>query len=211
MRKRTVLNLREERRGVRSVSETATGSIPFGGPIDRRASSLWTVGRTRRSTPRNAICCRSNVATVTGAASWRATRFSARSTSSRCTSWAAPTTPKVPKAANLIRQKQLQSGGWAIYPGGPPEVSASVKAYLVLKLVGDDPDADTWCGRAKRSSAWAGSRPANSFTRLYLAIFGEYDWNRCPRDSTGDHAAAELVLHQHLRDVVVVAGDPDSR
>ena len=48
---------------------------------------------------------------------------------------------RVRKAANYIRGKQLASGGWAIYEGGPAEVSASAKAYFVLKLLGDDPNA----------------------------------------------------------------------
>src|SRR5215207_6111413 len=45
------------------------------------------------------------------------------------------------KAANYIRRKALPEGGWAIYEGGSAEVSASVKAYFVLKLLGDDPNA----------------------------------------------------------------------
>ena len=36
--------------------------------------------------------------------------------------------------------KQRPDGGWAIYPGGPCEVSASVKAYFALKLLGVSPD-----------------------------------------------------------------------
>src|SRR5690349_10115453 len=40
------------------------------------------------------------------------------------------------KAANYIRQRMLPDGGWAIYEGGPAEVSASAKAYFVLKLLG---------------------------------------------------------------------------
>src|SRR6185369_7010682 len=45
------------------------------------------------------------------------------------------------KAANYIREKALPNGGWAIYEGGPPEVSASAKAYFALKLMGDSADA----------------------------------------------------------------------
>ena len=44
--------------------------------------------------------------------------------------------------ARYILDRQLPEGGWPIYPGGPAEVSASVKAYFALKLVGysrDDP------------------------------------------------------------------------
>src|SRR5437763_1910023 len=36
------------------------------------------------------------------------------------------------KAAEYLRRKELPSGGWAVYPGGPPEVSASAKAYFAL-------------------------------------------------------------------------------
>ncbi len=42
--------------------------------------------------------------------------------------------------ARYIRDHQLENGGWAIYPGGPTDVSASVKAYFALKLVGANPD-----------------------------------------------------------------------
>ncbi len=50
--------------------------------------------------------------------------------------------PKVRKAANYLRMKQDAHGGWSGYPGGPPDVSASVKNYFVLKLVGDDASAE---------------------------------------------------------------------
>src|SRR6202158_1940805 len=46
---------------------------------------------------------------------------------------------RIRKAAEYLRRQQLEGGGWAVYPGGPPEVSASAKAYFALKLVGDDP------------------------------------------------------------------------
>ncbi|HEV3078098.1 MAG TPA: prenyltransferase/squalene oxidase repeat-containing protein, partial [Thermoanaerobaculia bacterium] len=58
--------------------------------------------------------------------------------------------PRVAKAARYVRRKQLPGGGWAIYPGGPPEVSASVKAYFVLKPAGDDPAA-LHMARARRT------------------------------------------------------------
>ncbi len=88
--------------------------------------------------------------------------------------------PKVHKAANYIRNKQLPEGGWSIYPGGPADVSASTKAYFVLKLLGDTPDAPHM-KRARRAILAAGGLEAcNSFTKIYLAIFGQYDWNRCP-------------------------------
>jgi len=88
--------------------------------------------------------------------------------------------PRVRKAAEYIRRQQLDSGGWAIYPGGPPEVSASVKAYFVLKLLGEDANRPHM-QRAKQTILRLGGIDAcNSFTRLYLAIFGQYSWRKCP-------------------------------
>ena len=89
--------------------------------------------------------------------------------------------PRVAKAAEYLRRQQLPEGGWAIYPGGPPEVSCSVKAYFALKLVGDDPDAPHMArARERRSAALGGIDACNSFTRIYLAIFGQTDWADCP-------------------------------
>ncbi|HJZ69682.1 MAG TPA: prenyltransferase/squalene oxidase repeat-containing protein, partial [Blastocatellia bacterium] len=74
------------------------------------------------------------------------------------------------KAANYIRQKMLPEGGWAIYEGGPPEVSASSKAYFVLKLLGDSADAPHM-KKARRAICDLGGLDAcNSFTKIYLAI-----------------------------------------
>ncbi len=88
--------------------------------------------------------------------------------------------PRVRKAAEYVRRKQLPEGGWAIYPGGPPEVSASVKAYLVLKLVGDDARDEHMVRARETIRRLGGIEACNSFTKIYLAIFGVYDWSRCP-------------------------------
>ena len=83
--------------------------------------------------------------------------------------------------AAYILDQQLPDGGWAIYPGGPAEVSASVKAYFALKLVGllgRRPRA--WSGRARRSSTAGGAQACNSFTRFYLALLGQIGYDECP-------------------------------
>jgi squalene-hopene/tetraprenyl-beta-curcumene cyclase len=87
---------------------------------------------------------------------------------------------RVRKAANYIRHKQLATGGWGIYPGAAADVSASAKAYFVLKLVGDDPDAPHMAAARLAIRGLGGLDACNSFTKIYLAIFGQYDWERCP-------------------------------
>ena len=87
---------------------------------------------------------------------------------------------RVRKAANYIRQKSLPEGGWAIYPGGQPEVSSSVKAYFVLKLLGDKADSPHMRKARDAICDLGGLEAVNCFTRIYLATFGQYPWERCP-------------------------------
>jgi len=87
---------------------------------------------------------------------------------------------RVRKAAAYLRKKQLPEGGWPNYEGGPPDVSVSVKAYFALKLVGDEPDAPHMARAREVILRLGGIEATNSFTRIYLAVFGQWDWNDCP-------------------------------
>ncbi|HYM62307.1 MAG TPA: squalene--hopene cyclase [Thermoanaerobaculia bacterium] len=88
--------------------------------------------------------------------------------------------PRFRKGAEYIRRQQLADGGWAIYAGGPTELSASVKAYFVLKIAGDRPDAPHMLQAREVILAMGGIDTCNSFTKIYLSIFGQYDWAKCP-------------------------------
>lgn len=88
--------------------------------------------------------------------------------------------PKVRKAANYLRGKHNPRGGWSAYPGGPPDISASVKNYFVLKLVGDSSDAEHMRRAREVIRHLGGIEACNSFTKAYLAVFGQYPWSRCP-------------------------------
>lgn len=84
------------------------------------------------------------------------------------------------KCAAYIVEKQLSTGGWAMYPGGRMEISGSVKAYFALKLTGHDPQAD-YMRLARQAIRLAGGADAvNSFTRFYLALLGQISYERCP-------------------------------
>jgi squalene-hopene/tetraprenyl-beta-curcumene cyclase len=87
---------------------------------------------------------------------------------------------RIRKATEHLRRKQLPTGGWAIYEGGPAEVSASVKAYFVLKLMGDDPEAPHMARARATILSLGGIEACNSFTRIYLAIFGQCSWDDTP-------------------------------
>jgi len=88
--------------------------------------------------------------------------------------------PVAKKCAAYIVEKQLPTGGWAMYPGGKLEISGSVKAYFALKLTGHDPHAD-YMRLARSAIREAGGADAvNSFTRFYLALLGQISYEQCP-------------------------------
>lgn len=96
--------------------------------------------------------------------------------------------PRLPKLANYLRAKQLPGGGWPNYPGGPAEVSVSVKAYFALKIAGDAADAPHMKRAAAAIRDAGGAEATNSFTRFYLALLGQVPYSACPT------VPAEIIL-----------------
>ncbi|QSR86292.1 squalene--hopene cyclase [Candidatus Methylacidiphilum infernorum] len=79
-----------------------------------------------------------------------------------------------------IVDRQLPDGGWNIYPGGPSEVNATVKAYFALKLAGFSPD-DPLMAKARSTILRLGGIPkCMTYTKLGLALLGVYPWDRLP-------------------------------
>jgi squalene-hopene/tetraprenyl-beta-curcumene cyclase len=88
--------------------------------------------------------------------------------------------PLARKCARYIVDKQLDGGGWAMYPGGQLDISGSVKAYFALKLTGHDPREEYMRRAAKAIRECGGADAVNSFTRFYLALLGEISYDQCP-------------------------------
>lgn len=82
--------------------------------------------------------------------------------------------------ARYLRAQQREEGFWAQYLDGPGDISTSVEAYFALKLAGDEPDAP----HMQRAREWiigqGGIASARVFTKIWLALFGQYDWERLP-------------------------------
>ncbi len=84
------------------------------------------------------------------------------------------------RACRSIEDQALPTGGWSIYPGGPADISATVKAYFSLKLVGRNVN-DPLMQRAREAvHSLGGARKSNSFTRFYLAFLGQFPYESCP-------------------------------
>lgn len=84
------------------------------------------------------------------------------------------------KCVDHILSRRLPDGGWNIYPEGPSEVNASVKAYLSLKLAGfSQNDPLLSLARAKIHEL-GGIERTNTYARLYLALLGQIPWDAVP-------------------------------
>jgi squalene-hopene/tetraprenyl-beta-curcumene cyclase len=84
------------------------------------------------------------------------------------------------KIGVYLRRIQGGHGGWPLFHGGAFDISASVKAYFCLKMIGDSPDAPHMARARAAILAHGGARRANVFTRILLAQFGELSWGDVP-------------------------------
>jgi squalene-hopene/tetraprenyl-beta-curcumene cyclase len=84
------------------------------------------------------------------------------------------------KAARYILNHQNEDGGWSIYAGGPSNVSASVKAYFGLKLAGFAAEHPALKRARNKILEMGGVTEVNTFTKIYLCFFGQYDYDAVP-------------------------------
>ncbi|MDB5353348.1 MAG: squalene-hopene cyclase [Planctomycetota bacterium] len=84
------------------------------------------------------------------------------------------------KAAKYLHEHQLPDGGWTMYPGGPVDLSASVKAYFALKLVGLAVTHPAMVKAREVILTHGGAQACNSFTRFYLALLGQISYDDTP-------------------------------
>jgi squalene-hopene/tetraprenyl-beta-curcumene cyclase len=84
------------------------------------------------------------------------------------------------KIGNYLRRIRGTHGGWPLYHDGAFDISATVKAYFALKMIGDSPDAPHMCEAREAILSRGGAGRANVFTRFLLAFYGEIGWDAVP-------------------------------
>jgi squalene-hopene/tetraprenyl-beta-curcumene cyclase len=84
------------------------------------------------------------------------------------------------KIAVYLRRIQGEHGGWPLFRDGDLDISATVKAYFALKMIGDSVDADHMRRAREAVRARGGAERANVFTRIMLALFGFIPWRAVP-------------------------------
>lgn len=88
--------------------------------------------------------------------------------------WNPPHRERIDRAVASILARQLPDGGFNIYPQGPSEISACVKAYFSLKLAGLPASDELMKRLRERILALGGIQAANSYTKINLSFFGLY-------------------------------------
>jgi len=84
------------------------------------------------------------------------------------------------KIAVYLRRIQGTHGGWPLFHDGAFDMSASVKAYFALKMIGDDIDAPHMKLARDTIRARGGAEESNVFTRVLLSLFGVTTWRAVP-------------------------------
>src|SRR3984893_10646609 len=81
------------------------------------------------------------------------------------------------KFAVYLRRQQGAHGGWPLFQDGDLGMSAGVKAYFALKMMGNSPDAPHMVRARKAILARGGAKQSNVFTRVLLSLYGVLKWN----------------------------------
>src|SRR5712672_2754716 len=84
------------------------------------------------------------------------------------------------KIANYLRRVQGVHGGWPLVHDGDFDMSASVKAYFALKMIGDSVEAPHMARAREAIRSRGGAIHSNVFTRFMLAMFGVLSWRSVP-------------------------------
>ncbi len=84
------------------------------------------------------------------------------------------------KLANYILSKQTPEGFWSLWHNGPGDLSTTIEAYFALKLAGYAADHPSMAKARAFVLANGGIIKARVFTKIFLALFGEFAWFGVP-------------------------------
>jgi squalene-hopene/tetraprenyl-beta-curcumene cyclase len=87
---------------------------------------------------------------------------------------------RLKRAFTEMMRYQKDDGSWSLYPGGPGNISLTVKCYFSAKLM-NVPPTDA---RLTKARGWilanGGVVACNTFTKMYLCALGQYDYDAVP-------------------------------
>ncbi len=84
------------------------------------------------------------------------------------------------RMADRLLATQQPDGSWPLYWNGPGNLSATIEAYLALKLAGLSPDEPALARARDFILAGGGLAKAGVFTRIWLSLFGQFPLHGLP-------------------------------
>jgi squalene-hopene/tetraprenyl-beta-curcumene cyclase len=75
---------------------------------------------------------------------------------------------------------QAENGSWGLYYGDGGDLSTTIEAYFALKMLGEDPQSDSLSRARAFVLRNGGIEGARGFTKIWLALFAQYDWDNVP-------------------------------
>ena len=84
------------------------------------------------------------------------------------------------KVATELLETQRDDGSWPVWFGGPPDLSVAVEAYYALRLAGIPADDPRMVRTRDLVRSMGGVNRTRFFTRLWLAVMGQYPWKALP-------------------------------
>ena len=94
--------------------------------------------------------------------------------------WKPPTWERILRARRAILDRQRRDGGFDIYPDGPADVNATIKAYVALRLSGLEAASEPLRRARDTILGLGGIQEANSYVRINLSLFGLYPKRHVP-------------------------------
>lgn len=88
---------------------------------------------------------------------------------------------RTPRVAEDIRRRQQSDGSWNMYHKGPGDLSTSIECYFALKLAGDSSREPHMMRACEFILSRGGVPRARVFTKIWLALFGQWEWAGTPR------------------------------
>jgi squalene-hopene/tetraprenyl-beta-curcumene cyclase len=82
------------------------------------------------------------------------------------------------RMVRYLLNEQREDGCWGLYYGDDGDLSTTVEAYFALKLGGEQPDSASLRKARDFIIARGGVESTRVFTKIWLALFGQYDWNK---------------------------------
>ncbi len=86
--------------------------------------------------------------------------------------WRHPDPVRIERITQSIWRHERPEGGWNLFPAGPAEINATVRAYTALKLAGADPASPEMQRTCGLIQSLGGLQACNSYTKINLSLFG---------------------------------------